>query len=50
MLMLVLQDEGNANFVERVQQAIAEELGTPIVDFTVQQKRQQVQQQRRGLK
>ncbi|KAK9833710.1 hypothetical protein WJX74_003507 [Apatococcus lobatus] len=43
-------DEGNANFVERVQQAIAEELNIPIVDFTVQQKRQQVQQRRHKLR
>ena len=32
------QGEGNGYFVDRVQRAIAEELGVPIVDLTLQQK------------
>ena len=34
-----LQGEGRARFVERVQQALADELGVPISDVTLQAKR-----------
>ena len=32
------QGEGNGRFVERVQQAVAAELGVPVADVTLQQK------------
>jgi len=34
----LLQGEGNGYFVDRVQRAIAAELGVPIADITLQQK------------
>ena len=36
---VALQGEGRARFVERVQQALAAELGVPISDVTLQAKR-----------
>jgi hypothetical protein len=37
--MLQTQEEGRGAFVQRVQQAIADELGVPISDLTISQKR-----------
>jgi len=37
---LSVQEENKAKFVERVQKEIADELGVPILDFSIQAKKQ----------
>lgn len=39
----VLQGESKAKFVERIQQRIADDLQVPIIDFTLQAKKQLMQ-------
>lgn len=46
---LCVQGEGNGAFVERVQQAIATELGTPISNLTLQGKRKLMQAAQKRL-
>lgn len=45
---LTMQGESKAEFVQRVQQCIADELQIPIVDYNIQQKQQWIQRLRKG--